>query len=153
MDNEKSGIAVLPPIIFALALMVAFVTEWFLPLPILPNLLQYALGVFIVACSFLLIPSIFNKFRAANTTLDVRKIPSSLLTDGAFAFSRDPIYVSMIRLCFGIGVLFDNIWVLPTLYLAVIYLTYKIILIEEALLEQKFGQDYMNYKQRVRRWF
>lgn len=150
--TEKSGIRILPPIIFALAMVVAFIIKAIWPLALLPNFWQYICGAVIFGVSFLLVPSIFNKFKAAKTTLDVRNIPTSLLTDGAFAYSRNPIYLSMIGLCIGIGVFFDNIYVLPALVLAVVYLTFRVIHIEEKLLESEFGQEYLDYKSRVRRW-
>lgn len=150
--NSKSGIRTIPPFIFITALAAAFIANYLWPMALLPNLLQYAVGIFLIVVSFLLIPSIFNKFRSAKTSLDVRKIPTNLLTDGAFAFSRNPIYLSMITLCLGIGVFFDNIWIIPSLVMAVIYLTVRVIQIEEAVLEEKFGETYLNYKKQVRRW-
>lgn len=66
--------------------------------------------------------------------------------------SRNPIYLGMLLLCAGAGIIANSLWGLAlTLPLAVI-LQKGVIEREEAYLEQKFGDTYMRYKAKVRRW-
>jgi protein-S-isoprenylcysteine O-methyltransferase Ste14 len=52
----------------------------------------------------------------------------------------------------GIAVLAEALWVLLPLPLVLLIIDRGVIAREERYLERKFGQEYLDYKQRVRRW-
>ena len=74
------------------------------------------------------------------------------MTDGPFRYSRNPGYLAMIVLCAGISVVADNVWVIASLVAAIAFLHRHVILAEERRLEALFGEEYREYKRRVRRW-
>lgn len=150
--KNEMGIRVLPPFIFLIALIVAFLVERFLPVPLVPAGLRYSLGGALMFVSLAPMPWVLRAFIRAKTSIDARHNASSLIVDGLYQYSRNPIYVAMITLCIGIGIMADNIWVLPALVAAIFYLFYTVIVVEERYLEAKFGDEYRDYKRRVRRW-
>jgi len=74
------------------------------------------------------------------------------VTTGIHGWSRNPIYLGMFLVYVGIGIAVRSpSIVILTLPLAII-IHYGVIAREEAYLERRFGDEYRNYKARVRRW-
>jgi protein-S-isoprenylcysteine O-methyltransferase Ste14 len=71
---------------------------------------------------------------------------------GPFRLTRNPMYLQMILICVGFAVLLMNWWILLLAPFAGWLLQRLAILPEEAYLERKFGETYLAYKRRVRRW-
>jgi protein-S-isoprenylcysteine O-methyltransferase Ste14 len=74
------------------------------------------------------------------------------VTGGPFRFTRNPLYLSMTLIYGGITALANA---LPAALLlpVVLHVTRRgVIEREERYLEGKFGDEYLNYKARVRRW-
>ena len=74
-----------------------------------------------------------------------------LVTTGVFAFSRNPIYVAFGLVLFGQFLVFPN-WVLLVYLAAGIWLFHRQVLREEEFLRQHYGQAYLEYCRRVRRY-
>jgi protein-S-isoprenylcysteine O-methyltransferase Ste14 len=71
--------------------------------------------------------------------------------NGLYRICRNPMYLGFNLLTISSITYTLNIWIiLPGIYSIVIY--HLIILGEEKFLENRFGQDYINYKRRVRRY-
>jgi protein-S-isoprenylcysteine O-methyltransferase Ste14 len=60
--------------------------------------------------------------------------------------------MGMTLIYLGVAFLFNRIWFLPILPLVLLIVHYGVILREEKYLTGKFGDEYLNYKNRVRRW-
>jgi protein-S-isoprenylcysteine O-methyltransferase Ste14 len=76
----------------------------------------------------------------------------TLVARGPFRFTRNPMYVAMLLICLGVAVLTDSLWIVLLTPVAAWALLRFAILPEEAYLERKFGESYLSYKRRVRRW-
>ena len=95
-------------------------------------------------------------FRRSRTTLDPRypDRASTLVIDGIFAVSRNPMYVAMLIGLVAWGLYLDNgvaLVVAPPCF--VLYLNRRQIEPEERALAAAFGERYEQYRRRVRRWF
>jgi protein-S-isoprenylcysteine O-methyltransferase Ste14 len=90
--------------------------------------------------------------RDADTTLDVNKPVSSLVQDGPFRYSRNPGYLSLAMIYSGIAILRNALWAILLLPLLVLLTQRELIAREERYLERTFGEEYLAYKRRVRRW-
>jgi protein-S-isoprenylcysteine O-methyltransferase Ste14 len=77
---------------------------------------------------------------------------TKLVTGGVYAFSRNPIYLSLLLLLVAYAVRLGSLLAAagPAVYVA--YITRYQIAPEERALEAKFGVAFTNYKSRVRRW-
>lgn len=77
--------------------------------------------------------------------------PDKLITSGAFGFSRNPIYVAFGYILFGQFLVFPN-WVLLIALIAGTWLFNRQVLREEDFLKQHYGEEFLEYCKRVRRY-
>lgn len=75
-----------------------------------------------------------------------------ILDRGPFGMSRNPLYVGLIALDAGLALLWPSLWALFFVPLGVAAVRWGAILPEERYLSAKFGPQYDDYRQRVRRW-
>jgi protein-S-isoprenylcysteine O-methyltransferase Ste14 len=78
--------------------------------------------------------------------------PDQLITDGVFAFSRNPIYVAFAIILIGEFLIFPN-WITSIYLGAAAWLLHRQVLREEEYLGGHYGQAYAEYRRRVRRYF
>lgn len=95
-----------------------------------------------------------NEFRKAKTTVNPVKVDSAstVVDSGIFAYSRNPMYLALLILLVGIGYWQQNIICLLLPIGFVLYMNRFQIAPEERALEALFGVQYIDYKNRVRRW-
>ena len=94
------------------------------------------------------------EFRQAHTTVDPHRPnkASKLVTSGIFKYTRNPMYLGMVLMMLS-ATFYIGSWVGFFACVALAwYLTQFQIKPEEKIIEGLFGQDYLDYKQRVRRW-
>ena len=77
---------------------------------------------------------------------------SVLVTSGILAWTRNPMYLGMAVFYVGLAVLLDSLAALVLLPLVLAVVQTQVIAWEEAYLERAFGDEYVAYKGRVRRW-
>jgi protein-S-isoprenylcysteine O-methyltransferase Ste14 len=78
--------------------------------------------------------------------------PDRLITSGIFALSRNPIYVAFAFILLGQFLIFSN-WILLVYLGAAIWLFHRQVLREEDYLKEHYGKEYLEYCDRVRRYF
>ena len=105
-----------------------------------------------VALGIILAFASIAQFKKTGENPDVGHPTSNLISSGPYAFSRNPLYISIGMLQAGISFLFNSWWGLITLIPVVLLQQAWVILPEEKYLEQKLGGAYIEYKQQVRRW-
>lgn len=113
-------------------------------------ILSYALALFGI---FILALTVLRYFRR-RTTIQPNKLDqmSTLVTDGVNRYSRNPMYLAMLLLILSAGLYWGTFLVLIAAPAFVMVINKMQIELEEEALEAIFGQDYLDYKQRVRRW-
>jgi protein-S-isoprenylcysteine O-methyltransferase Ste14 len=89
--------------------------------------------------------------RRNNTSVDFNKPTTMLVTKGPFRFTRNPLYLALLMFYLGIAILVNSLWFFPFLLL-MFFLFNKTARKEESYLEDRFGDTYRKYKNRVRRW-
>jgi protein-S-isoprenylcysteine O-methyltransferase Ste14 len=96
---------------------------------------------------FLSLVSFGKSFRVGIDT----NSPDKLVTTGIFAFSRNPIYVAFGLVLLGQFLVFSN-WLLLVYMVGGIWLLHRQVLREEEYMSSHYGQQYENYRGRVRRY-
>lgn len=74
-----------------------------------------------------------------------------LVTTGVFALSRNPIYVAFAWVLLGQFLVFPN-WILLVYAVAGVLLFHRQVVREEAFLKTRYGEEYLEYCGRVRRY-
>jgi len=77
---------------------------------------------------------------------------SSVVTSGAYRFSRNPMYVGLTCLLLSLSAFMASPWTLLGPLFFVLYITRFQIVPEERVMEARFGAPYLIYKRQVRRW-
>ena len=90
--------------------------------------------------------------RSRNSIVTI-KSAHSLQTTGVYAYSRNPLYVSLFFLYFGMAVFWGNWWTFILSPFLVMIMKLYVIKREERYLRRRFGKEYKLYKRSVRRWF
>jgi protein-S-isoprenylcysteine O-methyltransferase Ste14 len=91
-------------------------------------------------------------FQARDTTKKPWGEPSAFVAQPPYTWTRNPMYLGLTIALFGLAIFFSSIAILiaPAVFYAVI--DRLVIPREEETMERLFGQDYLAYKERVRRW-
>tara|TARA_Y100001936_G_C15923403_1_gene585360 strand:+ start:107 stop:565 length:459 start_codon:yes stop_codon:yes gene_type:complete len=101
-------------------------------------------------------PLIFFSSRNAFFAHDENPIPQTdtlkLIKTGIYAYSRNPIYLSFIMFHFGMFLTFENVMYFLSSIGLFIWLNYKVISEEELFLENKFKDEFIRYRQSVKKW-
>ena len=77
---------------------------------------------------------------------------NSFVVSGLYKCSRNPMYVGLLMVLLGYAIWLGSLTPFLLLPLFVYVITMMQIIPEEDILEKKFGQDYLEYKSRVKRW-
>lgn len=137
----------LPPVWLLAALAVAWLWRW--PAAwsgsFWPGLICLALAVALFLGALL-------EFVRVGTTIVPRRDPSGLITGGIFRLSRNPIYLADALVLAGFSLIWGSLPGLALTPALFWLLRARFILGEEARLSEAFGQDYEDYRRRVRRW-
>lgn len=78
---------------------------------------------------------------------------TELVTSGIFAFSRNPAFLGFDLLYIGILLMFFNWVLLAASIFAALMFHLQIVNVEEDFLLEAFGEDYLNYRKQVNRYF
>ena len=110
------------------------------------------MGLLLLAGGGFLGGSFISEFRHAHTPVDVRKPTTSLVTTGPYRITRNPAYLGLALTYAGIATLARTPWDFVTLIPALVVMDRMVIAREERYLERRFGEDYLRYRSRRRRW-
>jgi len=75
-----------------------------------------------------------------------------IVAHGLYRFTCNPMYISFALWTLGLSILVDSAWMLLAVTIGLVLIDRIVITREERYLERKFGEEYLNYKRRVRRW-
>jgi protein-S-isoprenylcysteine O-methyltransferase Ste14 len=154
MEVEGNRVKVVPaPVIFLGLFVLGFLLNLILPLPFLTNLPVARLtGIFVVCVSFLVGGTAVVEMRRVHTSPNPHKPTTALVEAGIFRYTRNPLYLSLFFLYIGIAVFVNVLWLILLSPFSILCAQNWVVKPEEHYLEQKFGDVYRKYKERVRRW-
>jgi len=154
MENDHPSIHrnVHPPIIAATYIGIAILLGWLVPfsLPTISSIKMVGFGIVVIG--LVLGFSAFNEFRKAHTTLDPHGSVKTLVTQGIYQITRNPIYLGFLLMVIGFPLnsgYYSGLVVAPFF---MVTMNRLVIEKEEAYLEKKFQEEYTGYRSKVRRW-
>ncbi len=145
--KDRAGVIAPPPLIY-----VAFFLAGWMFRHALPRWGSPPIGWALIAIGLISISRGAMEMFRARTHIDVYKPTKTLVTTGPFRFSRNPLYVSLTLLYAGAALAMGLTAALALLPLVLGIVHFGVIRREERYLEEKFGEAYRAYCQRVRRW-
>ena len=151
-DTRGPGLKFPPPLLPLALIGIGYLTDVYLPLPINGGSGLWLTGLVVLITSLCLAIVVVLQFSRAKTHVEPWQPTTLVIQSGIFRFSRNPIYLAYCMATLGGGLMLNSWWglaaVIPLAYL----LQQLVIRHEEAYLEAKFGDSYLAYKRRVRRW-
>jgi protein-S-isoprenylcysteine O-methyltransferase Ste14 len=151
-ERDNPGFLVPPPLTYLLTLVLGLVLDRRSHVPFLPRGVARILGWTLLGGGVLLNGWFNLTMRRVDTPIDPRKPVSNLTTEGPFRYTRNPAYLSLTLVYAGIALLRNALWAILLLPLVLFAIQRDQIEREERYLERTFGEEYLAYKERVRRW-
>lgn len=149
---DNPGVVAPPPLIFAGVLGAGLLVNRLRPTPFLPRVLSKVLGWPLVAFGFSFGFWGLREMRRAGTNVDPYRPTTAIVEAGPYRYTRNPLYVGMALMYAGIAARANALPAALPLP-AVLHLVDRgVVRREERYLEGKFGEEYLRYKGRVRRW-
>lgn len=151
-DKQTPGIRLIPPLVYAVPLLIGLGVEQLLPSVTLSGSWRIGPGAILIGLSsFLVVPAVMH-FKKANTPFDVRKPATTLITDGPYRYTRNPGYLALTLLYLGLGFLFSSVYVIALIIPVLWVMNVAVVRKEEDHLDVQFGEEYLRFKSSVRRW-
>lgn len=91
-------------------------------------------------------------FKTAGTNVVPWSPSTALVFKGPYRFTRNPMYVGFTLVYLGLALGLQSPSAMILLIPCLALMTWGVILREERYLTARFGQAYLDYKNRVRRW-
>ena len=151
-EEDCPGVPIAPPLLFVLPILTSLALEWFAPTSFVHGTLRWILGLLIVVAGLALTVGGFITQKRAGTDPIPFNPSTRIVTHGLYRFTRNPMYLGFALCTLALAILVDSMWMLLTVPIGLVLVDRIVITREEQYLERKFGEEYLNYKRRVRRW-
>ena len=144
----------LPVVLLVLALSAASVVQARFPISLGMPSFEWgmALGSIVLLTGLAIAAAAIAEMKKHRTTVEPGQRPTSLVTKGIFARTRNPIYLAMLLMVVAIGLMTNGAWFLVAAVGLCVALDRIVIRCEETTIGEVFAEEYADYKRRVRRW-
>ena len=154
--GDHAGVVVRPPVLFAGMILAALFLEFVAPLG--PGVGLGPARAHLIGVSFIVLGAVpfgfaMRRFLVTGTNLSTWQPSLALVESGPYTLTRNPIYIGLLTIYFGIAVALTSGWALFSMPIIAAILHYGVVLREEVYLSAKFGDAYRAYQARVPRWF
>jgi protein-S-isoprenylcysteine O-methyltransferase Ste14 len=149
---DAPNVKIIPPLVYLAGLMLGSVVSVWIPTKIAPRPAAWTIGALLIFVGAGLAGSAIIKFKLTGTTVRPDRRSNSLVVEGPYKITRNPMYLGLALVYLGIGVAEQSIWALILLPVVLLIIQRKAIEPEEAFLRHRFGAEYISYMSVVRRW-
>jgi protein-S-isoprenylcysteine O-methyltransferase Ste14 len=150
--QDIAGVIAPPPLIYLAFLALGLVIHWLMPVSFLPSTINWIVAAPLIVVGLGFGGTAVVLMLRCGTSPDPGEPTKCLVVDGPFRLTRNPIYFSFVLIYLGITAAFNALAALVLLPAALAVIDQGVIAREERYLERKFGEEYLDYKRRVRRW-
>jgi protein-S-isoprenylcysteine O-methyltransferase Ste14 len=151
--GDNAGVIAFPPLLWSGPLVLGLLLHWLFPLHLPVPWPARVGGVVLALASGALAKWGEITLKRAGTNVHPGQPTLAIVTAGPYRFTRNPLYLSLAGLYLGVTLAVATAWPLLWFPVLVVITQYGIIRREERYLAAKFGEPYIHYLQRVRRWF
>ena len=137
---------------YLLVLSLCMLATWFFTETPSQTLPLSLVGLFLIGFGFLLAFNSISIFLKAKTGVVPFSESTTLITEGFYKYTRNPMYVGMNSFLLGLLIILNN--PLNFIFLVVFFFIVRnmFVIKEEVQMEETFGEEYLTYKGKVRRW-
>ena len=149
---DRAGVIAFPPALFGSTLVIGLLLRLIFPTPLLDNSIALPVGILVLVIGIATLLTSFRSMIQHKTTINPGGATTTIVTDGLYRYTRNPMYLSLTLVYIGASVMANAWWGLLLLIPLLLVVQKGIIEREETYLIRKFGDEYGRYKARVRRW-
>jgi protein-S-isoprenylcysteine O-methyltransferase Ste14 len=158
--GDSANVVSFPPIIFLFSMNLAFTIAMsnmyhyqIYQVPVILNIFRSKpIGIILILVSLIIFYISIKQFNKHSED-PIPTSPSNLIIiNGIYSYTRNPMYLALLLMQIGIGMLLSVIHIVMFTVLTYLILKYFVIFPEEKYLEDKFGDIYVRYKKSVNRW-
>jgi protein-S-isoprenylcysteine O-methyltransferase Ste14 len=156
MEDQKKYFkgTVPPPVIFFAFLILGYAANRIIPLDFifsdLALRLLVGLPVLMISGIIAIVATIIMKEN--KTAINYNNPTTKFLTKGPFGFTRNPLYLSLLLAMCAVAVIANSLWYLIFFVIMFLVFNFGIVAREERYLADSYGDEYIRYKNKVRRW-
>ena len=152
-NRDNPGVGVHPPLFFLSALLLGVVLDDRVRRFVIFDSHDWRwLGVILLLLGVGLVAFGRKTMIKHGTNVNPTLPTLAIVDSGPFRFTRNPLYVALTVIYIGLSLLFNTWWSLFLLIPVWLVMHFAVVRREEAYLESKFGENYLNYRRRVRRY-
>lgn len=151
---DHPGVYLPPPLIYDALFMISVYIQKTFPLSALffdTSIASILGGLFVIAGLIITLPALVKFYKTKNTLIP-NKPANSLQTSGIYSITRNPMYLGLLTIYIGVAFFQGNWWTFILVPFVILIITYLVILKEEMYLTRAFGNSYIDYKRKVKRW-
>ena len=142
-----------PPLVALLLIGMGVGIHLAFPAPLLPEgWIQFVVAAPLFVLALAVAARALKSFGSAGTDDRYAKPSSTIVKDGAYARSRNPMFLGLVLIYLGLVVAVNTAWALVGIPVLILYLHFGVVRREESYLADKFGEEYASYTRRVPRW-
>lgn len=141
----------MPTIYLIVILALTIVPYFILNIPVIPAPFTY-LGIILIGFGIGMNLWSSSTFKSRKTPVAPVGASTTLVADGPYRISRNPMYLGVMAILFGLAIFMGSLttFVFPVIFFLIVETLF--IPVEEKSLEDKFGKEYEAYNNKVRRW-
>ena len=141
-----------PPLVVLILVISTFFSSKKIDLIQIP--FQSLISIFILSIGILILLNPVLKFKKSKTTINPIKFKkvNKLVTSGIYKYSRNPMYLGLLMIVVSSSIFYLKIYSILTPLFFYLWINRFQIKREEVFLTEKFGEDYLSYKKKTRRW-
>jgi protein-S-isoprenylcysteine O-methyltransferase Ste14 len=143
---------VVPPVYLFVALLLMWLLNRYWPVLRLVETPWSYLGIIPIFVGIGIAAVSAKRFARAETGIVPFDEATTLVTGGLYRHTRNPMYLGMFLMLLGVAFMMGSVSALLPLIIFMLIIRYNFVAGEERFLEDAFGQPYLDYKAKVRRW-
>jgi protein-S-isoprenylcysteine O-methyltransferase Ste14 len=155
-NSRGPNIRIPPPTFFALPMLTGFLVQHFVPIRIVngvdPVRTLRLVGIAEIVIALALIVWAGTTLLRNGSTPNPTRRAGTLVEEGPYTLTRNPMYLGLTVMYVGIVLVANAVWPLVFLPEALALAYLFAIRLEEDYLAREFGEQYVAYRSRVRRW-
>ena len=137
---------------YLLTLSLCMLATWYFGETSSQTLPLILIGICLIGLGFLLAFNSISRFIKAKTGVVPFSESTTLITEGFYKYTRNPMYVGMNSFLLGLMLILKNPLNIIFLFIFFFIVRNMFVLKEEVQMEETFGEVYLTYKRKVRRW-
>lgn len=152
MENDGKASQALPPAVLLVAIILQLMLHFIVPVVRFIPAPWNLLGVLPLALGVAMNLVADGAFKRVETTVKPFQESSELVTDGIYAYTRNPMYMGYVLMLAGLAILARSLTPWLVIPVFAVLMVRVFIQDEERMLAEKFGEIWDTYSKCVRRW-